>query len=77
MKANYDAIVAKIPAGSTFGAGDSLPFVAGDFCDEKSAEEVAAFFNPKVDRFAGTRRNLAQVLEGIPDLHGVHRRAAG
>jgi len=26
---------------------------------------VRAFFEPKVDRFAGTRRNLAQVLESI------------
>ncbi len=65
VKANYEAIVGKIPAGSTFGIGDSLPFVAGDFCDEKSRAEVAAFFEPKVDRFPGTPRNLAQVLEGI------------
>jgi hypothetical protein len=26
---------------------------------------LRAFFEPKVDRFAGTRRNLAQALEGI------------
>jgi hypothetical protein len=42
-----------------------LPFLGGAFCDEKSAEEVQAFFEPKVDRFSGTRRNLAQTLEGI------------
>jgi alanyl aminopeptidase len=65
VKANFDAIAAKIPAGSTFGFGDSLPFVGSNFCDERSAEELKAFFDPKVDRFAGTRRNLAQVLEGI------------
>jgi len=65
VKANYDAIVAKIPAGSTFGFGEFLPVVGGAFCDEKSGEEVKAFFEPKVDRFPGTRRNLAQVLEGI------------
>jgi alanyl aminopeptidase len=65
VKANFDAIAAKIPAGSTFGFGDALPFVGSNFCDEKSAEELKAFFDPKVDRFAGTRRNLAQVLEGI------------
>src|ERR1017187_3181846 len=65
VKANYAALVAKIPAGSTFGFGEFLPFVGGAFCDEKSGEEVRAFFEPKVDRFAGTRRNLAQALEGI------------
>jgi alanyl aminopeptidase len=65
VKTNYAALVAKIPAGSTFGFGEFLPFVGGAFCDEKSGEEVRAFFEPKVDRFAGTRRNLAQALEGI------------
>jgi hypothetical protein len=65
VKANYAALVAMIPAGSTFGFGEFLPFVGGAFCDEKSGEEVRAFFEPKVDRFAGTKRNLAQALEGI------------
>jgi alanyl aminopeptidase len=65
VKANYDALVAKIPVGTAFGFGEFLPFVGGNFCDEKSAEELRAFFEPKVDRFAGTRRNLAQALEGI------------
>jgi alanyl aminopeptidase len=65
VKANYDALVGRIPAGSTFGFGEFLPFVGGAFCDAKSAEEVSAFFETKVDRFPGTRRNLAQALEGI------------
>ncbi len=65
VKRNYDAIVARIPAGSTFGFGEFLPGVGGAFCDEKSAQEVASFFEPKVDRFPGTRRNLAQTLESI------------
>jgi len=65
VKANYDALVAKIPAGTAFGFGEFLPFVGGGFCDEKSAEDLKAFFETRVDRFAGTRRNLAQALEGI------------
>jgi alanyl aminopeptidase len=65
VKTNYDALVGRIPAGSTFGFGEFLPFVGGAFCDEKSAEAVKAFFEPKVDRFPGTKRNLAQALEGI------------
>jgi alanyl aminopeptidase len=65
VKANYEAIAAKIPAGSTFGLGELLPTVGASFCDEKSAEGLRTFFEPRVDRFAGTRRNLAQALESI------------
>jgi len=65
VKANFEAIAAKIPAGSTFGFGAFLPFVGVSFCDERSAKELKAFFEPRVDRFAGTRRNLAQTLESI------------
>jgi len=65
VKANYEAIAAKIPASSTFGFGDFLPFVGSAFCDEKTGEELKAFFEPKVDRFAGSRRNLAQAAESI------------
>jgi cytosol alanyl aminopeptidase len=65
VKKNYDAIVARIPSGSTFGFAENLPFVGGAFCDRQSSDDVAAFSEPRVDRFAGTRRNLAQVLEYI------------
>jgi len=65
VKKNYDAIVARIPSGSTFGFAENLPFVGGAFCDQQSSDDVATFFEPRVDRFAGTRRNLAQVLEYI------------
>jgi len=65
VKKNYDAIVGRIPSGSTFGFGEYLPFVGGAFCDQQSSDEVAAFFEPKVDRFPGTRRNLAQALESV------------
>jgi alanyl aminopeptidase len=65
VKKNYEAIVARIPSGSTFGFAENLPFVGSAFCDQQSSDDVAAFFEPKVDRFAGTRRNLAQTLEYI------------
>jgi alanyl aminopeptidase len=65
VKKNYDALAARIPAGSVFGFGEFLPFVGGAFCDEKSREEVQAFFEPKIEKFPGTKRNLAQVLESI------------
>jgi hypothetical protein len=65
VKKNYDAIVAKLTSGSTFGFGNRLPFVGRAFCDQQSSDDVAAFFEPKVDSFPGTKRNLAQVLESI------------
>ncbi len=64
IQKNYDAIAARIPTGA-FGIGEFLPFVGGWLCDEKSAEEVNAFFAPKVDRFPGAKRNLDQSLEYI------------
>lgn len=65
VEKNYEAIVARLPTGELFNFGAFLPFVGGDFCDEKSRQEVAAFFEPKVDRFPGSKRNLDQALEGI------------
>jgi alanyl aminopeptidase len=65
VEKNYEAIVARLPTGELFNFGTFLPFVGGEFCDQKSRHEVAAFFEPKVDRFAGSRRNLDQVLESI------------
>ena len=58
-------MIARLPPGSVFGFGEFLPFVGAAFCDEKSRTELNAFFEPKVDLYAGTRRNLAQVLESI------------
>ena len=71
VKANYDAHRRQDTRRIDIWVRRVLPFVGGAFCDEKSAEEVRAFFEPKVDRFAGTRRNLAQALEEYSDLHGV------
>jgi alanyl aminopeptidase len=65
VKTNYDAIVSRIPTGSTFGVGEFLPYTGNGLCDEQSAQEVNTFFAPKVNRFPGTERNLAQTLESI------------
>src|SRR5205823_11793363 len=35
VEKNYDAIVARLPTGELFNFGAFLPFVGGDFCDEK------------------------------------------
>lgn len=65
VKENYEPIVSRIPTGSTFGFASFLPFLGNAFCDEKSLDEVQAFFAAKVNRFPGTKRNLDQTLETI------------
>jgi len=65
VEKHYDALIAKLPTEEAFNLGGFLPFVGSVFCDDKSSEEVSAFFEPKVARFAGTRRNLDQTLESI------------
>jgi ERAP1-like C-terminal domain len=65
VEQHYDAILAKIPGNEIFNAGAFLPFVGSGFCDDQGAKRVAAFFEPKVARFNGAPRNLAQTLETI------------
>jgi hypothetical protein len=65
VKANYDAIVAKLPsaAGSDYAA--SLPETAGFACSAEEAKEVEEFFGPRMAKVNVGPRNLAQVLESI------------
>lgn len=64
VRTNFDAIV-RMADDTVFSPGSFLPFVGNGFCDEKSRAEVAGFFEPRVDRFNGAPRNLANVLERI------------
>jgi len=65
VKANYDAIVAKLPsaAGSDYAA--YLPETASFACSEEEAKEVQEFFGPRMAKVNGGPRNLAQLLESI------------
>jgi alanyl aminopeptidase len=65
VKENFDRITAGNP--SIFGndLGSFLPFAGASFCDAGSRHEVQDFFAPRVDKYAGASRNLAQVLESI------------
>ncbi len=65
MKAHFDEIAAKRPTGGGFDAGAQFPYVGASFCDKQSEEELKSFFEPRVDKFVGAPRILAQVLEGI------------
>jgi alanyl aminopeptidase len=61
MKANYDAIVARLPREIT----GFLPYLGGNFCDAERRTEVAAFFQERAGKLMGGTRSLAQALEAI------------
>jgi alanyl aminopeptidase len=64
LKQNFDAVIDRMPTGTSFDMGATLPRLAAA-CDESGAREVEQFFAPHVDRFTGLRRTLAQQLERI------------
>jgi len=65
VKANYDAVVNRFPAGAGMDYRSFLPFVGQAFCDEPSRQQFVGFFQDRVKDYLGGPRNYAQVLEGI------------
>jgi len=61
MQVNFDPLVAHL---SERDAGE-LPWLASGFCETARADEVAAFFAPRIDSLAGGPRNLAGAVEAI------------
>jgi len=61
VKANFDRLADAMPAGH---AG-RLPGLASGLCGDKAADEVQAFFEPRIEALRGGPRNLAQALEKI------------
>jgi cytosol alanyl aminopeptidase len=61
VKANYDAIVARLPREIT----GLMPSLGASFCDENHRAEVAAFFEERAARLPGGTRTLEQTLEAI------------
>ncbi len=61
LQANYDRVRAR------FGAeyAGYVPFVTGGFCDRVHAQEVQAFFEPRMGDTQGGPRNLASAVETI------------
>jgi alanyl aminopeptidase len=58
LKAHFDALVVLLP--DRFGG--QLPAMLA-MCDPQRADDVRAFFTPRVDKLTGGPRNLAQALE--------------
>jgi hypothetical protein len=61
VKANFDAIIARMPRETTGG----IPYVASGFCDAAHEKDVKAFLGGRVEKLPGGTRNLAQTLESI------------
>jgi alanyl aminopeptidase len=65
MKEHFDELAAKRPTGGGFDAGAVFPQVGASYCSAEQKEQLQTFFQPKVDKFTGAPRALAQVLETI------------
>jgi alanyl aminopeptidase len=65
---NFDKIVEKVGKR----AAGRLPWLGSAFCSEERKEQVAEFWEPRVDEFPGTQRNLAKALESIERCYRFH-----
>jgi hypothetical protein len=62
LKANFDGVLARVPAHH--GQARVLGLV-GAFCDEAHAQDAEAFLGPRAAKIDGGPRALAQALEGV------------
>jgi alanyl aminopeptidase len=65
VKANYDALLKRLPSGGGTDSGALLPLVGSALCEEPSRKEFTAFFEDRVKNFTGGPRNYDQVVEAI------------
>jgi alanyl aminopeptidase len=65
VKANWDALIKRLPSGGGSDAGAILPSVGGGFCDEPSRQKFVDFFQDRVKQFTGGPHNYDQTLEVI------------
>jgi alanyl aminopeptidase len=61
LKGHFDEILARVPNRE----GGWLVYTGRSFCDDAHAEEVQAFFGPKVQSLEGGPRNLDTTIEDI------------
>jgi alanyl aminopeptidase len=61
VRARFDTLVGHLPERN---AGE-LPLLASSFCDAARADEVEAFFRPRIQGLLGGPRNLASAVEAI------------
>ncbi|PWU10067.1 MAG: peptidase M1 [Terriglobia bacterium] len=76
VKANYEALLERMPTGGSFDVGAYLPLIGQDSCDEKSRTEFVSFFEQRARNFLGGPRTYAGALERI-QLCEAQRAAQG
>jgi cytosol alanyl aminopeptidase len=65
VRANYDALVARLPSQLGTAGGSILPRAGGAFCTTTGHDEVASFFRERIKTVTGGQRNLSKVLEAV------------
>jgi alanyl aminopeptidase len=66
VRAHFDQIMKDDPSIFGFPLGSFLPSrVGASFCDARSRDELRTFFAPRVEKYAGAPRALAQTVESI------------
>jgi cytosol alanyl aminopeptidase len=77
VKANYDELIKRLPAGGGSDAGAELPRVAWQACDEASRQEFVSFFEERSKKFTGGAHTYDQVLEHIRLCEAQRSEGAG
>ncbi len=70
VKTNYDALIDRL---NERRAGQ-LPSMTSSFCSDEAADDVDAFFKPRVEKIAGGPREVKNAVEAIR-LCAIQRRA--
>ena len=65
VQAHIDEILAKAPTSGGFDFGSVLPYAGSAFCSASEKAQLKEFFEPRVDKLVGARRNFDQVIESI------------
>ena len=76
VKANLDALLAKLPREVGGDMAAALPGIGQAFCDADHRADLASFFQDRVKQYTGGPRNLAMTLESI-DLCIAKRKVLG
>jgi alanyl aminopeptidase len=65
VQQNFERLNSTLPGARGIPFASTLPIAAAGFCDTTHRNEVAAFFEPRVQTLQGAARNLANTLERI------------
>ena len=64
LKANYDALLVRLPHGE-MSPVLYLPWIGASLCAPDTRQEIASFFETRSASVTGASRELAQVLESV------------